>query len=115
MYSAELTPDASNDLLAMGFGPVKTAVKRILLGEDIQVIAGDEDLGMDIQVLPDDPGGWSILRVGSRVIIYRPLTEKQRADLGRGSPRGSGLSETVVARIIRLGDYKPFERDPDSE
>ena len=103
---AEMSPEAENDLLAMHFGPTKEAIIRLLKGEDPTAVG--TQLEVEIEDLPDQFGGWSMLRVGAYFIAYLVLNEKQLRDLGRDSKDDSGLRNTLIGWIKRAGDYTPF-------
>jgi hypothetical protein len=94
-YVATLAPAAKNDLLAMPFGDTKKAFQQLFSEGNPQNFAED----VDFEDRPDWRGGWSSLRLGGYVALYRPLTSAER--------HGAGGADIVVSRVVRILDYQP--------
>lgn len=100
---AELYADAENALYRMPRGTTKTAIKKLLLGQNVDV--DDEDERVELDDLLDRWHGWSLYRVNGYVLLYKPFTDEQREELGRSRHHPGGLARSLVADIITLDEY----------
>jgi len=109
--TAEMSPAADNDFLALRSSATKDAIRQILDGH----LPGYEGLFVNLQDLPEDTPivlerlkgvqGWECLRVNSYVIFHRALTDDQRHALNRPTPPRQQLADEHIGRIILLTEY----------